>query len=355
MSNNPKLMSQRVRKLAVRGGSVLLALGCIGGGVALGLAWRQVRADPLAAQRKNVAELTPDAKEELRQKAERFAKLPANEQERLRSLQSQVAGDEKSPELRDAMQRYYHWLSELNQTQREELRALKGDTTARVAKVLDIQRDRDRRAPLSPEDHRVVAQWHLQNLEARVPEERRQELEEFKANRPRELHFRIWGLLPEFSPMSREFFDKYWSQVTEQEIQRLHEALSTDAKAKLAREVALADKRQLAEKWVQMVFYSRRWSPRGHIKPEELARFFQNDLPKDERDRLLKLNDEERGRRLRFLYLQKNQPANNRPGAGGERPEWERPGGDRPNNERPDGERRNGAHPGRGCGEGPRT
>lgn len=314
MNHNPENQSKSPRvaglppaaaRWLTRVVTLALAACCVTGGVALGLS---TRTDPLAAERAAVAGLSPTAKDELRQKAERFAQLDAREQESLRKLQRDIQASEDPKKLHDVMKRYYTWLSELTQTQREDLLALRGDVTGRVAKANDIQLERDRRAPLCPEDRRTVAQWHLQVLEARVAAVRPDDLQKLKVDHPNDWQMRLWMLLPR-EPSGRgpgQVLERFMSKVTDDELKQLSGMVSKEAKVKLDRESTLPGKHKLVEQWIVMAFQR----PRMEISKDELTRFFERDLSKEDRDMLTKMPEDQRVRRLRYLYFQSRENEN---------------------------------------------
>jgi len=102
--------------------------------------------------------------------------------------------------------------------------------------------------------------------------------------------------------------------VDEEAIDRLRPHLSGRAREALDEAGSLDEKRQVVERWVQLLGPNRRDSPAGRPFPmqighEELERFFAEELARDVRERLLLMPREEMLAQLQQLYRRRQRIA----------------------------------------------
>ncbi|RCS40709.1 hypothetical protein DTL42_25430 [Bremerella cremea] len=87
-----------------------------------------------------IAAMSDADKLSLRNKLERFERLPTAERERLLNLNAELEQRPDGPELRELMHRYYDWLKTINSGQRQELQELPAqERIAKIKSLLDEQ------------------------------------------------------------------------------------------------------------------------------------------------------------------------------------------------------------------------
>lgn len=89
-----------------------------------------------------IAAMSDAEKLALRNKLERFDRLPADERQRLFNLNAQLEERSDGEELRQVMHRYYDWLKTLNSGQRLELQEL--PIQERIVKIKELMAEEER-------------------------------------------------------------------------------------------------------------------------------------------------------------------------------------------------------------------
>jgi hypothetical protein len=299
--------------------------------------------ETLADRRLAVARMSPADQQELLRKQQRFAALPAEEQERLRRFQAAIDADQHADRLRRVLVNYHEWLKTLSPSQRY---ALEGMAPARrieeIKQVMQEQQSRRQRELLTSNDKREVVRWledivwqHRKRLINEMsPEWRKRFLKESEEEQRRRLPY--VALRSRRDDPQRER-----PQVDEQEIERLSKQLSAKARAELASQPNLQAKQKLVGGWISTAMFDRWRSGRGSSRrpsppPEaDLVRFFQEDLPARERDELMSLpSDEARERLLRLYWQRERGESMLRGGPGGPRSDGSRRDGRPPGDER---------------------
>jgi len=283
------------------------AVWFVAGWLILAPGGRAVRgAESLDERWERVAAMSVGQRQELQARVERFQRLDAAEQERLRALNRTLEGDDHAPRLRQIMVSYGEWLRGLPPGQRAELLELPpGERVQRIRSIQQRQHsERLRRyipVNLRAEDARVLVRWMDEFLErneaelrALLPSEERGRLD--PSDDPR--HRRRWLMYA----VQRAVDADRVPTPSRDDIQRLAELLSP-----APREVLLAagDEKQQArivQQWLHAAVLSRFMPPEA--SPEQLEGFYAAELTREQRDRLESLPPVELRHELRRLYFQ---------------------------------------------------
>ncbi len=326
--------------------------------------------DP-AEIRKHIAGLTDAEKVELRRRIERFQRLSSSEQARMRAIHEELMQAPDRDELVPIMQRYYEWFKLLTPSQRGEL-----ETLEPAERIGWIQKTRNEMLTAAfsralfnfpPERLRTLLQDSM-----RVPPEERlppgdvvalvRFVESLAAERGEALLAHLntgekQDLLRRLSRVTdpqqrRDFLAITWlqwqldhpeqvSDLTPEELGELRKQLSPATRARLE---SLSTEEQLKRvaQWIRSyVFFKyvmpRVWADmRRAVSEQELGRFVEENLTREEREKLLALPPDEMQRELTRRYLRWRYPGFDAPGP------WRGHGGDR-----------RGPRPGPGPGERP--
>jgi len=264
--------------------------------------------DSLAERRRRIKAMSYEQQEQLRHRREQFASLAAGEQQRLRRLHEALQADPQRAELEMVMHRYCRWLEEQPAYRRAELEEL--DIDQRVARIKQLREaelaQQARRA--SREDLAGLSRWmheHAARQETRLlqalPPDRRRQLEKLSpAVRRGMMLWLMWQRWRVFRPGGPPPLD-------EQQLAELRVHLSTQTAERLA-QMSPSEQWQTVAGWIREEV-RRRFYSRGHsnlvpaVDDEALARFFENELTDEQRDRLLNLPGEEMQRELQRMYL----------------------------------------------------
>ncbi|NQT36529.1 MAG: hypothetical protein HQ581_03515 [Planctomycetes bacterium] len=92
-------------------------------------------------RRERIEAMGPESRAELARRWERFGRLPAEEQARLRSIHEQIAGDAHADQLRQVVNHYGHWVGTLPAYVRGELS--QGDPAERIPRIRQLLRLRE--------------------------------------------------------------------------------------------------------------------------------------------------------------------------------------------------------------------
>jgi hypothetical protein len=316
-----------VNRQALMGGTILALAVFSCGARAEGAA---LSADQLEARRLEIARLQPAEQQELLHRQERFAALPPEEQERLRSLQSALDSDPHAERLQQVLVRYHEWLKTLTPSQRAKLAEL--SPQERVTEIRHIQRqqnavrERMRRAELlTPHDMREVLLW----TEDFVWSRREGLLSEMSNDQRRK--FDTWDTQRQKHALLLRAFDRARRQgggglaaLEQSNVDRLAEKLSQPARNALTEAGALPAQRRIVGSWIGTSMHRLEpWTAARKQNPlvvDDLLQFLQNEVAPAERERLLKLPQEKMLQELRGMYFERGRTEMGRPG--GRVPPW---------------------------------
>lgn len=295
---------------ALGGAIVLLVLG----GASVGWA-----SDDLAARRLEIEKMTPAEQQDLLRRQERFATLPTEEQRRLRELQTALDADPHAKQLQQVLKQYHEWLKTLSSSQRAELADLgPADRVAQIKQIMQQQeaaRQQFRRAELlSPKDAQEIVRWiedilwaHRERLVAQMSPQRREAFEHFELPRQRRalLYFA-------YQQARRTGSGGALNVVQQSDIDRLAEELSPGAKEALNQAQGLPAERRIVGGWIGPALHRLETQQAVRkVAPwvdDEIVRFFQNELKRPERERLLKMPREQMVAELRKMYFERERP-----------------------------------------------
>jgi hypothetical protein len=289
--------------------------------------------DRLDARRAQIARLQPAEQEELLRKQERFAALPADEQQRLRAFQSALDADKDAERLQQVLARYHEWLKTLTPSQRAKLAEL--PPAERVAEIKRIQqqqrtaRERTHRADLlSWVDMKEVLSWtedfvwtRRKDLLADMSKEQRQRFEKWDHQRQRR------AMLLRAFERSRREGPGALDALDQSDIDHLTAKLSERPKQMLADAATLSDKRKIVGGWIGTAMHRLDPWPssrkQGSLVVEDLLQYLQNEVPPTDRERLLKMPRDKMLEELRGMYFERSRYG----GPGGGPPRFDgRPG-----------------------------
>lgn len=308
--------------------------------------------------RKRIASLSDAEKAELRRKIERFQRLSTSEQARMRAIHEELMAAPDRDELVLVLQRYYQWFKLLTPSQRGELEALKPEQ-----RIAWIQKTRNEMVAAAlnralfnfpPERLRTLLQDSM-----RVPPEERlppgdvavliRIVESVAAQRGEELLTRLSSsekqdLLHRLKQVNdpqqrKDLLAITWLQwqldhpdqvaaLTPAELEELREQLSPPTQSRLE---ALPVDEQLKRvaQWIRSYVFFRYVMPRvwadmrRAVSEQELGRFVEENLTREEREALLELPPDEMQRELTRRYLRWRYPGFDAMGP------WRGHGGDR--------------------------
>jgi hypothetical protein len=291
--------------------------------------------DRLDARRAQIARLQPAEQEELLRKQERFAALPAEEQQRLRAFQAALDADKDAERLEQVLVRYHEWLKTLTPSQRAKLAEL--PPAERVAEIKRIQkqqneaRERMHRADLlSWVDMKEVLNWtedfvwsRRQDLLADMSKEQRQRFEKWERQKQRR------ALLLRAFERSRREGPGALATLDQADIDGLAGKLSDKPRQALSDAATLSDKRRLVGGWIGTSMHRLDPWPssrkQGSLVVEDLLQYLQNEVPPTDRERLLKMPRDKMLEELRGMYFERS-----RYGGPGGPPRFDGRPGDRP-------------------------
>ena len=253
-------------------------------------------ADPQAARRTRVEQMSAEDRDRLLRQRERFASLSHEEQNRLRTFHEQVDRDPQRHELRRVMHNYYRWLKTLSPSQRAEIARMLPDE--RLAVIRQVQERRQRRTErhLAPEDLQALADWLEGHLLSKLPEPRREWL-------ARRLEGRKgpgqWMMVSSWYSRNRG------PRPSPESIEQLATVLRPGTRERLLQADGRTRRRLL---WSWNSQLSQEASRQLHerlrqVDEEELSKVFER-LPDWERERLLDLPPDQIQRELRLIYFQ---------------------------------------------------
>jgi hypothetical protein len=270
-------------------------------------------ADSFVERKRQLASLSPEEKDELHRKYERFAHLPADEQSRLRKLQAAVADDSEAQRLEATLAAYQQWLEKLPGVERAELMAL--DSERRLERIKRVRAEEARR--LNTADVSIFVSWFETQFLQRLPAPRSQQLQKQLAGQPEGKRREVLGIAL-----------AQWRSQVERNPQRaaggrrpvvvMAELLTTAAGSDLRGQLSPHGQQQLDEAktqqqrlrlmqtWASQVFQQRGAQlSLPDVDDDDLKRFFERGLNPAERARLLNMPAEQMKRQLLLRYHDK--------------------------------------------------
>ncbi|QDU94327.1 hypothetical protein [Lignipirellula cremea] len=240
-------------------------------------------------------------KAKLAKQKERFEQLPAEEQERIRTLYRQVSQHPDRERLVEVMQRYTDWLADLTSSQRAELRGL--SSTARIGQIEQFkltqavtQLAASGSSELQADDISKMHRWlegytrtHRDAFLNQLPADVRDRVSES----PAEIQTRM--LL--FGAARQPSF-RFPTPATEEVVQ-LEAELSPAAQGVLEQATTPQLKVEIVNSMLKASFSSR-WES---IVSEDDLQKYAAELPREKQEELESLTREEMHRRLRQMYF----------------------------------------------------
>jgi hypothetical protein len=294
---------------------LLLGLAVLGGGLLRPAALRAE--ESLPERRMQVEGMTPEQKDELRRREERFAALDPAEQERLRRLQREIDQDPQAEQLRRVMHNYHKWLMSLPDFQREKLLEMEPELRLKQIKALLDEQSQREAGKLNPQDLAGVTLW--------LDEFARRHGLELVPERQRAAAALRFKQLPD-AERDREFWRLVWWRmqwsggpkiplVGPGDLVQLRNALTPETRARLESK-SFNEQWTLVSAWLVQIFRQRF---KAALNDDELARYFEQNLTDVERDRLLRLPSDEMQRQLRREYAIAMKPLDWLGGHGGQK------------------------------------
>jgi hypothetical protein len=264
--------------------------------------------DSLDVQRQRLEQMSPEDRESLRRRSERFYHLPEPERQRLRDLHQQLDSHPEGQRLREVMQSYTEWLRTISSGERAELLSLPADE--RLARIKELKQQQETQRfrgfvdrQLTRDDLGKIYAWldevvkrNEPQLMAQLSEERREFIleEQDEQRRRRRLMFAVW---------SRRGPDETGASpldpITPEDIPELIASLSAEAKTALAEARGLEEKRALLQRWSRAAMFARQ-AP--NVDDKTLMEFFDK-LASEHRQRLEGLPRDEMLRDLERWYV----------------------------------------------------
>jgi len=293
--------------------------------------------------RKRIAALSDSEKIELRRKVERFQRLSPNEQQRMLAIHKELMAAPDRDELIPVLHRYYQWFKLLTPSQRGELEALKPEQ-----RIAWIQKTRSEMVAAAinralfnfpPDRLRTLLQDSM-----KVPPEDRLSpgdvavlvriVESLAAQRGEELLSRLspgekQDLLRRLSQVTdpqqrKDFLAITWLQwqldhpdqvavLTPAELEELRKQLSPSTRERLE-SLSVDEQLKRVAQWIRSYVFFRYVMPRvwadmrRAVSEQELGRFVEENLTREEREALLALPPDEMQRELTRRYLRWRYP-----------------------------------------------
>ncbi|WP_425613839.1 hypothetical protein NA78x_003683 [Anatilimnocola sp. NA78] len=274
-------------------------LGCLLVASCATLGSNPAQAEPRT--RDDLLNLSPEEKNSLLQKKERFEAMSAEEQERLRKLNAEIVTANNSQQLLTTLDRYHEWLKTLTTKQRADLLELSGDEQIERIKELKRQQEHSRLRDLGgrqlPEgDIDAIFTWleefmkqHEDQYLEKLPKEFADRLRsQDEAARRRSLMRGIImrGPRSDFPMPIRE------------DLERLLPALSKVTRDSFESFKTPEEKQQLARQWIFNAMASK---VLPQVSDDDLRKIFK-ELPPDQQERLERKTPEEMKRELTWRF-----------------------------------------------------
>ncbi len=238
-----------------------------------------------ADERDRLANLSTTEKEELRRKRDQFQQLDDGEKSRLRELHTTLSSSPDRARLEETMLQYHEWLKTLPGKERAELLKLPTEQKlAEIKRLMQDQRSQQFRklvaTPPEPNDVRAIFAWfdsyveaHEIELMAMLPEPMQNRVKQASHDGMRR------KLL--VGALYQNGAEPKFPTPTPDDLQKLNERLSPQAKETLAKVTDPEEKLKLVQGWLRAAMMSRMLPPQ--ISDERLMSYFREN-----RARLLK-------------------------------------------------------------------
>jgi hypothetical protein len=278
--------------------------------------------------------MTPEKKEELLRKKQRFDDLQPEEQNRLRELHASIKGDAHAEQLEQTMARYNQWLATLTSPQRAALTDI-ADPAERIVRIKELmqqqaeQRFREFLPNLPDEERKVINKWvgdfvtaHEEDIRKLMRPEWREKVAESHNDEARRRNLAMnWG----WQFRRRE---PGTPVPTAEEFEQLFKALSAETRREIDQTATAPKERQaLLEELVRRATFSRFLPQVGR---EELLKFY-TDMKADDsrRERLEPLEGDALYRELHGMYIRERFGGPQGPPGQRGGPPWGGPPGER--------------------------
>jgi hypothetical protein len=253
------------------------------------------------AQRERVEKMTPQGKDQLGRKAQRFFDLPLDEQRQLRDLHAAIQQHPQRDELYRVMFSYYDWLKTLTSGEPTDLHQL--PPNERLAKIKQIEGKR-----LATEDRQAIETWARKLAQDRKldrrfdgrsgpPRDGRGEGPPRDGGRPPggpgedpPIRYLLFGLTSNFGNKG--------IQLTKQEIDQLRQTLTPPRKDYLAL-LNLQEQRDQVQDWMRSVA----WRPASRPNlTEDQIRTMLKEMSPEQREQVLRRSPQDMHRYLRDRF-----------------------------------------------------
>jgi hypothetical protein len=237
-------------------------------------------------RRQYLESISAAEKDELRRKQERFEKLPVEEQEKLRSLESTLANDPEGQRLREVMLRYHEWWRSLLSSQRMEIMNAPPEERVEKVKKRLAEQEKQRQEELAmqsirPQDIDVIRTWMksiFQRAESKMLALLSAEERESCEKVPEPHRFgKVVGTLVRKNRLENNptQLDAVMG-VTEQDRKDLVPQLSTPAQTAYEGAANDAERRQLVLSWMRWAV----WREITRVSPQDVKNFANRPNPR---------------------------------------------------------------------------
>jgi hypothetical protein len=252
---------------------------------------RSIAASTPQSRREWVENLSPEQKNTLAAQFARFEERSPGEQKKLRDLEQAIRQAPDAEQLQKSLIAYDHWLSRRSSAEQEDLRAMPTDERLREIEFT-VQRDDERAAAhLSAEDARKLREEIYE-----IYEDRRWDYERQWRRDPDTLP-RLDGPMP-----MRAIMVLQWELRNDNRDDRTRERLIEQLSAEAQKTWNEIGERDRGRRWFLLSWWIRE-AMQPKWGPEELEKFFAQELDNTERERLLSMDTDEMQAHLERLYL----------------------------------------------------
>ena len=283
-------------------------------------------ADSPASRRAMIEQMSPEEKEELKRRLDRYMSLDEAERQRVRRLHDELTSDPRGDELRAVLVRYLEWLRTLSPAQRAELLEL--PPAQRIEQIGSLQSQQEEQrferlvdTGLKQEDVRLIFSWidgylsrYEEELLAALPQSVQQRI---RAEQDDVKRRRMLMRMIQYRDSEIDF-----RIPTAEDLEPLILQLSPEARATLDRASDPRRKVQMMRGWVRAAMLARTAAPQ--VSKEELEQFFIT-LPREQQERLESLPRQRMEQALRRLYLQSHHRSREHSPGQNRRPHGDRP------------------------------
>ncbi|MDG2382852.1 MAG: hypothetical protein P8N76_14380 [Pirellulaceae bacterium] len=276
--------------------------------------------------------MTASEKRDVKRKRDQFDRLPSEEQTRIRELHAEIETHQNAEQLLAVVTQYSEWLKTLSASQRTDLLSLPVDQRLHRIREIKQRSEEDRfgrftRRNIHPEDARQMFGWiddvfiagKQDQLEAMLDDRQRQMLMMLSKKDPDRRRSHLIRMLYHRTP-------KILEKPSPEQIEELVMRLSPEAKQEFQGQESDERKQQLVSQWIQAACASR--LPPPPVNPNELQRYFAEDLRPQEREDLERMPRDRMYRELGRMYFRDHMKRDlNAPGVGGppfRRGDWRR-------------------------------